>query len=36
MRKAPVIHEKGERYHKQEEQEAEKIINEQLLSNKNK
>lgn len=36
MRKVPTIHNKGERYHQQEEQEAEKIINEQLLSNKNK
>jgi len=36
MRKAPWIHAKGERYHLQEEQEADKIINEQLLSNKNK
>jgi len=36
MKKVPCIHEKGERYHEQEEQEAENIINEQLLSNKNK
>lgn len=36
MRKVPIIQKKSDMYHEHEEEEAERLINEKLLANKNK